>query len=122
MKYRTVIEVICEASDKDEAGDIAGEFLKGNVDFGVDMKCRVMSLWRHRTVRYALASAFALLMLIPMAVKVTSTETVSTQDHYKKGYMNTFTIMPELRTQYAEQFKNDWQEKKEEAVLDLIRN
>ena len=39
MQYKTVIEIICEAVDDHEALDIAGEFLKGDLEAGVEMRC-----------------------------------------------------------------------------------
>ena len=38
--YRTTIEIISEAENKDEAIEIAGEYLSGNLIYGVNMKCR----------------------------------------------------------------------------------
>ena len=38
MKYRTVIEITTEANNPNEALDLAGEFLRGNIENGVDMK------------------------------------------------------------------------------------
>lgn len=38
-KYRTMIEIVSEASSKNEALDIVGEFLSGNITSGVQMKC-----------------------------------------------------------------------------------
>ena len=35
MKYRTVIELICEATNEEEAINTAGDYLRGDVDFGV---------------------------------------------------------------------------------------
>lgn len=40
MKYITVIEVICDAPDADEAYNMAGEYLRGNEEHGVSMHCR----------------------------------------------------------------------------------
>ncbi len=40
MKYVTIIEVICDASDEEEAYNTAGEFLRGNEDHGISITCR----------------------------------------------------------------------------------
>ncbi|MBD3380257.1 MAG: hypothetical protein GF408_07340 [Candidatus Omnitrophica bacterium] len=40
MKYITVIEIICDAPDEEEAYNTAGEYLRGKEDFGVSMTCR----------------------------------------------------------------------------------
>ncbi|MBD3380052.1 MAG: hypothetical protein GF408_06295 [Candidatus Omnitrophica bacterium] len=44
MKYLTVIEVICDAADEEEAYHTAGEFLKGSEDLVVSMTCRTAPL------------------------------------------------------------------------------
>ncbi|MGB2601169.1 MAG: hypothetical protein WBD00_07685 [Candidatus Omnitrophota bacterium] len=40
MKYKTVIEIVCDAYDEDEAYHIAGEYLRGNEEFGIMMTCK----------------------------------------------------------------------------------
>lgn len=39
MKYQTVIKILTDAESEHEATDIAGEFLRGNIETGVRMKC-----------------------------------------------------------------------------------
>ncbi|UCD54702.1 MAG: hypothetical protein JSV93_04045 [Candidatus Omnitrophota bacterium] len=39
MKYQTVIKILTDAESEHEATDIAGEFLRGNIETGVKMKC-----------------------------------------------------------------------------------
>jgi len=39
MKYRTTIEIVSEAKDQREAIEIVGEYLSGNINSGVQMKC-----------------------------------------------------------------------------------
>lgn len=39
MKYKTTIEIVSEARDKNEALEIVGEYLSGNIHSGVEMKC-----------------------------------------------------------------------------------
>ena len=39
MKYETVIKLLTDAESEHEAVDIAGEFLRGNIETGVSMKC-----------------------------------------------------------------------------------
>jgi hypothetical protein len=39
MKYETVIKILSFADSEHEAIDIAGEFLRGNLESGVEMKC-----------------------------------------------------------------------------------
>ncbi|MFH1664591.1 MAG: hypothetical protein ABIA77_00375 [Candidatus Omnitrophota bacterium] len=44
MKYRTVIEIVCDAADKDDAYHIAGEYLRGNIESDVTMNCATAAL------------------------------------------------------------------------------
>jgi hypothetical protein len=39
MKYKTTINIVSEARNRDEAIDIVEEYLSGNIRSGVDMKC-----------------------------------------------------------------------------------
>ncbi len=39
-RYKTVIEIVCEAKDGGEAIDVAGEYLRGSLSGGVAMRCK----------------------------------------------------------------------------------
>ena len=43
-KFKTVIEIVCEAEDHDEAMDVAGEYLRGALSSGVSMQCQTKPL------------------------------------------------------------------------------
>jgi len=43
-KFKTVIELVCEAEDKREALDVAGEYLRGSLTSGVNMRCQTRQL------------------------------------------------------------------------------
>ncbi|MBD3425827.1 MAG: hypothetical protein GF409_01195 [Candidatus Omnitrophica bacterium] len=47
MKYKTVIEIVCDAYDEDDACHIAGEYLRGNEEFGVLMTFNTHSMNPH---------------------------------------------------------------------------
>lgn len=51
MKYKTVIEVYCDARDKDEAMHTAGEYLRGNVQPGVKMFSRTKKVINFNSLR-----------------------------------------------------------------------
>ncbi|MFH1593133.1 MAG: hypothetical protein ABID09_00360 [Candidatus Omnitrophota bacterium] len=40
MKYKTIIEVTSDARNNDEAIYIAGEYLRGNIESGVEIRCK----------------------------------------------------------------------------------
>lgn len=123
MRYRTVVEVICNASDKDEASNIAGEYLKGEIDFGVEMKCHTESLAGHRAIKCAAGSAVLLLFIATFIFKVTpvSLDDAGTKGGYKMAFQDTHTVMPELKTKHREDFKQEWQERKDDAILEYLK-
>lgn len=124
MKYRTVIELICDAADKDEASNIAGDYLRGDVDFGVEMHCKSGSLWVHRAGRYAASSAIAIMVFASFLLTITpvsiDSETGGVQ--YRVGMESTSTVLPELKTKHRADFKNEWENKKDEAILEYLKN
>ena len=123
MKYRTVIELICDAGDKDEASNIAGDYLKGDIDFGVEMRCATGSVWGHRVAKYAASSAITIMVFASFLLRVAPVA-VENQGggNYIVGFESTSTVMPELKTKHKEDFKQEWQEKKDDAVLEYLKN
>ncbi|MBD3427148.1 MAG: hypothetical protein GF409_07975 [Candidatus Omnitrophica bacterium] len=116
MKYRTVIELTCEAPDKDEACDMAGAYLKGDIDFGVDMICTTSSLPTHRLTKCAVViSVFLVLSLITIlrfspigcAEKVTGSR--------NEGFCSAYALMPALKTKHRGGFKGAWEKKHQRA-------
>lgn len=122
MKYRTVIELICNASDKEDAINTAGDYLKGEVDFGVEMRCKAVSLWAHRVRKYTAASIITILMFSSLFLKVTPIAgNDKTGGPARLNFRNTYTIMPALKTKSESDFKEEWQKKKEEAMLEYLK-
>jgi len=124
MRYRTVIELICNAGDRDEASDIAGDYLKGDIDFGVEMKCRTESLAGHRVLKYAVSSAVVILMIATFALKITPVALegeAGSKGGYRIAFQNTDTVMPELKTKHKEDFKQEWQARKDDAILEYLK-
>ena len=123
MKYRTLIEIICEAADKDEAYNIAGDYLRGQVDFGIEMRCKTAKLWEHKVMKYGLMCAISVVLFSALVLNVTplgGDETV--RDPSAFGVRNTFTMMPALKTKHRADFKHEWQTKKQEVVNSLLRD
>jgi hypothetical protein len=123
MKYRTVIEVICDAEGKDEATNIAGEYLRGQVDYGVEMNARTDLLWSHNVKKYALSTIIIAVMFLTMTVKIGPIGSLSeNKADSSRAICNTYTIMPVLKTKHKSDFRKEWTQKKEEAVLDFLKN
>jgi hypothetical protein len=123
MKFRTTIELICEAADKDDAYNVAGEYLRGEIDKGVKMNFHTMTLGKHRVLKYG-ASCFAALFFFAICF---TRGTINEQNNVQtsNGYCSipvTCTVQPGLKTKDVESFKSEWKEKKEEAILEYIKN
>ncbi len=123
MKYRTVIELVCNAADKEEASNVAGDYLKGEIDFGVEMRCNTTSLWAHRVTKYAVSTAVMMLVFSSLLLKVTpigDNEKISPSSQL--GFRNTYTVMPALRTKHKADFKKEWEKKHQETALEHLKN
>lgn len=122
MKYRTVIELVCDATDREDAINISGEYLRGEVDFGVEMKWASTSVLTHKMKKYAITCLVALFALSAVVLKVTSIEGGSGSGSVACGNLSqTYTIMPELKTSTKEGFREEWLKKKDEAILDFLK-
>ena len=122
MKYRTLIELICEASDREEASNIAGDYLRGEVDFGVEMNCRTASLWEHRVRKYAVSCTVVILVLVSFLLKIAPTGLEGKKGGQAvMGFSNTYTILPALKTKHTDEFRNDWESKRNEVVLEYLK-
>ncbi len=122
MKYRTLIELICNASDKEDAINTAGDYLKGEIDFGVEMRCKTVSLWAHQVKKYSAAGIAVVMVFSALLFKVTpiaSNEKTGTPA--RPSFHNTCTITPALKTKHRADFKQEWDEKKEEAMLEYLK-
>jgi len=122
MKYRTVIELICDAVDAEDAGNMAGDYLKGEIDFGVAMRCKTQSLAGHRLKKYTAACLIACLTFSMLLLKVTPAgDGERVHDKSRAGFQSTYTIMPVLKTKHKDDFKSVWEKKKDDAVLDCLK-
>jgi len=122
MLYKTFIELTCEGTDREDASNIAGDYLCGKIDTGVYMKSKTVSVRTHKTLRAGVSGfmalvVFSLIFLNPVRfIPNTSGKKVNMLAP------ETCTVMPALKTQNQIEFKKDWQSKKEEAILEYIKN
>ena len=118
MKYKTVIEVVCEAENKDEAMDVAGEFLSGQIENGVKMRCfsRPLSL----SVISKLSKGFIGFALIAslgvLSVNLLHKEKENISSHEASA------IQPPLRTERNENFKEEWQNQEFKKALETVKD
>ena len=122
MKYRTVIELICEAADKEDAFYTAGEYLRGEVDSGVEMRCRAITLKTHRMLKYGVMSALVVFFFSTLLVGIATREKNNNLRHISDLILsNTCTIQPVLKTQHRAGFEDKWEDKKDEVMLEYLK-
>lgn len=123
MKYRTIIELICDAANSEDAANTSGEYLRGNVDFGVAMKCRTESCCSYKAKKYAIVCAAVLFLFSPVIVKVAAFNANGKSSGVLGDcFRSTYTVTPQLKTKDIHDFKTKWEKKKDEAVLNYIKN
>lgn len=122
MQYKTMIEVHTEAANQYEAADIAGEFLRGDITTGANVKVHTVSLAKARMTKLA---------LIVCAVTFVSGACVLGNQVYlqiasaKKTPVTSYAIQPPLRTNLSEaqgkEFRNIWQKTQQDRIDSATR-
>ncbi|MBF0216551.1 MAG: hypothetical protein HQL30_06105 [Candidatus Omnitrophica bacterium] len=122
MKYKTIIEIVCDAADRDEASNIAGEYLRGLGDTGISMRCKTVSMRTSQVVKYG--SSLIGILLFLSALSLNSGQNVKEKGCISSGtgMPTVCTVIPELKTIQGDTFKKEWKEKKDRAILEYIKN
>ena len=74
MKYKTVIEIVCDVFDEEDAYHAAGEYLRGNYDSNIIMTCRTSSLLKQRLKEASIAGIIVLVLISVLFFKGTPLE------------------------------------------------
>jgi hypothetical protein len=120
MKYKTNIEITSDAANKDEAMEIVGDYLSGNIASGIDMK------YATRPVRFynnpaAKIVAIALLMTMGFFSGVKA----KPQQGFSVNTCQMAAVTPPLKTYDANKndmrFKKEWQEKQATEAINYIK-
>jgi len=118
-KYKTKIEITSSAADKDEAMEIVGDYLAGNIVSGVDMKyaTRQTRFYDHSAVKVA---AVVLLVVVGFIYNIKT----SGQNNLNTGTCQMAAVQPPLKTSKvgvnSENFKKEWEEKQNREALYFI--
>jgi len=119
MKYKTVIEVVTDAQDKNEAIELVGEYLSGNIVSGIDMKCRTSPAGSYRKS----ISAVAVVALI-LGISLLSLTQVKSSAKTPANFSGVNAIQPPLKTSAADisksEFKKEWEKKQSGETLNSI--
>jgi len=121
MKYRTTIEIVSEARDKNEAMDIVGEYLSGNITSGVQMKYLTGP-----AQSYPKIIVTALLFLALLGGSIFSALYTKPGSPVLSATPGMSAIQPRLKTSIADAkksdaFKREWQTHQVKKTLDLAR-
>lgn len=119
-KYKTNIEITSEAKNKDEAMEIVGEYLSGNIVSGIDMKCvtKPVRFYNHTASKIA-ATAILVMIGFLSGVKAKPDHNLIT------AMYRTDAMQAPLKTSDANKhdlkFKEEWNEKQTREALNFIK-
>ena len=120
MRFKTTIKLITEAKDKNEAMEIAGEYLSGNLATGVDMKLRTAPL-RSNIRRAGLALVISSIFLL-FAMHLSY---IRHPQSIAQNLPGDNVIQPPLKTSSADtsysDFKKEWQARHTKEALSSIK-
>jgi len=121
MKFKTIIEVVTEAENKNEATDIVGEYLSGNIASGVDMKCHTKPVLFYRKAIVASVTALSVLIVFG-TIFVAGIKTGKEASSPALSGMS--AVQPPLKTATIDKknaaFKEEWQKKHDQKALQSI--
>ena len=119
-KYKTKIEITSPASSKDEAMEIVGDYLSGNIASGIDMRCTTKQV---RFYDNTAAKAVAIVLLVTIGFLFSNK--ADTKTSFTIGNCQTAAVQPPLKTSSLvkgeSKFKQEWEEKSSREVLDFIK-
>ena len=119
MRFKTTIKLITEAKDKNEAMEIAGEYLSGNLTSGVDMQLRTAPL--HSNInRVGLALIISSIFFL-FAIHLSY---IKHPQNIIPNLPGDSVIQPPLKTSLTDNkrsdFKKEWQAQHTREVLNSI--
>lgn len=121
MKFRTTIQITSDAADKNEAMEIVGEYLCGNLISGIDMKCRTKPAINHKAV----IASVAVICIVFVGGLLFSVNGRHNPAGSAEGGQGISAIQPPLKTSSVDRddsrFKKEWQDKESHKILDYIK-
>lgn len=121
MRYKTRIEITTEAADKNEAIEIVGEYLSGNVVSGIDMRCTTKPVNSQQKTIISVA-VVSLLLLVGIAVS----NYTRPSSNFSVSVPGVDAVQPPLKSSANDKvdakFKKQWEAKHTRAALDSAKN
>ncbi len=121
MKFKTTIKLITEADNKNEAMEIAGEFLSGNLTSGVDMEFRTVPVCNNKE-----RIGVTLIVVLIVGLLVVPMLQIRQSQNLTQIFPGQSAIQPPLNTRPIDKeradFKKEWQTKQAQEMLKYIKN
>jgi hypothetical protein len=121
VRYYTIIELITDADNEDEAIDRAGEYLRGTYPCDVPLRVKTLSLSRHnyKVLGYTIAICFIAIFLSFTWLSAGRTYQKIASD--KRKSIETYAVQPPLKTdtryEAGKKFKKSWDKLYRHKVL-----
>ena len=120
MRFKTTIKLITEAKDKNEAMEIAGEYLSGNLAYGVEMKLCAAPL--HSGIKRA---GFVLALSSVLILFAAHLSYIKHPQNIALNLPGDSVIQPPLKTSSADKnyadFQKEWQARHTKEILDSVK-
>lgn len=117
MKYKTIIELVTDANDENEAIDIAGDYLRGDINDGVEINCYAKPFKCVKLFKFSVFLGF-----ISLLMGMVSLGYMKSNYTHNTSSENVFAVQPPLRTQERTEFKDSWEKTQNTKALDYIKN
>ncbi len=118
MRYKTTIEITSEAEDKNEAMEIVGEYLTGNIVSGVEMRCHTKPTLNYKRTFVGVA-ALSVIFLIGLITAIN----IKSSQSLLSNTSGINAIQPPLKTSLHRKdstFKKEWQAVRNKEALNRI--
>ena len=110
MKYKTNIEITSDAANKDEAIEIVGDYLSGNIASGIDMKCATKPIHFYNS-----SAARVIVVSLLVTAGFFSGVKAKPQNGFSVNMAQMAAVTPPLKTSDANKldarFKKEWENK-----------
>ena len=120
MRYRTTINITMDARDRNEAVEMADEYLAGYIASGLDMRCSTRPAYQSTVKTVSVVAVSAILMFA-----IVITPQVRNGSCIAPAGTGTSAIQPPLKTSSADrlsaEFKKEWQVRQTAEALSTIR-
>jgi hypothetical protein len=121
MRFRTTINIIAEAQDKNEAMEIAGEYLSGNLTSGVEMKFHTAPVRSNGRAFAGIALAVALIF----GLSIFQLSHIKHSQSSAQNLPGENVIQPPLATSPTDRkhsdFRKEWQARHAQEALNYIK-